>query len=82
MLDAMLKEQQTLHAAGKEHAFALAQTAALLGRKREALDHLEESYSKREPEIVALRIDSQLASLRDEPRFRDMIAKVGLPALP
>jgi tetratricopeptide (TPR) repeat protein len=82
MLDAMLKEQQTLHAAGKEHAFALAQTAALLGRKREALDHLEESYSKREPEIVALRIDSQLASLRGEPRFRDMIAKVGLPALP
>jgi tetratricopeptide (TPR) repeat protein len=82
MLAAMLKEQQVLHASGKEHAFALAQTAALLGRKREALDHLEESYSKREPKIVALRIDAMLASLHDEPRFRDMIAKVGLPALP
>ncbi len=82
MLAAMLKEQQTLYAAGKEHAFALAQTAALLGRKREALDHLDASYSKREPEIVALRIDPMLASLHDEPHFRDMIAKVGLPALP
>ena len=81
MLTAMLKEQQALHAAGKEHAFNLGQTAALLGRKQEALDHLQESFAKREPEIVALRIDPLLASLHDEPRFRDMIAKVGLPAL-
>ncbi len=82
MLNTTLREQEALRAAGKEHAFNLGQTAALLGRKQEALDHLEESYAKREPEIVALRIDPMLSSLRDDPRFRDLIAKVGLPALP
>ncbi|HEY0704886.1 MAG TPA: tetratricopeptide repeat protein, partial [Candidatus Acidoferrales bacterium] len=82
MLTAMLKEQQVLHAAGKLHAFNLAQTAALLGRKQEALDYLNDSYTKRDSEMVALRIDPLLASLHDEPGFRDLSARVGLPALP
>ncbi len=78
----MLKEQQRLHADGKETAYNLARTNALLGRKQEALDYLQTAYRQREPELVTMRVDLQLASLHDEPRFREILAQVGLPPLP
>jgi len=78
----MLKEQQRLHADGKETAFNLARTCASLGRKQEALDNLQTAYQQREPELVSMRVDVQLSSLHDEPRFREILAQVGLPALP
>ena len=78
----MLKEQQRLHADGKETSYNLARTCALLGRKQEALDNLQTAYQQREPELVSMRVDVALATLHDEPRFREMLARVGLPALP
>src|SRR5271156_1497263 len=78
----MLKEQQRLHADGKETAFNLARTCASLGRKQEALDNLQTAYQQREPELVSMRVDVQLSSLHDEPRFREILAQAGLPALP
>jgi Tfp pilus assembly protein PilF len=78
----MLKEQLRLHADGKETAFDLARTYASLGRKQEALDNLRISYEQREAELVTMRVDIQLSRLRDEPRFREILAQVGLPPLP
>lgn len=78
----MLKEQQRLRADGKESAYNLARTCALLGRKQEALDNLQTAYQQREPELVSMRVDVALATLHDEPRFREMLARVGLPPLP
>jgi tetratricopeptide (TPR) repeat protein len=82
MLSAILKERQALHAIGQERAYNLAEMCALLGKKQEALSDLQSSYLKRDPELLRLRIDLPLASLHDEPRFREMLAQVGLPALP
>jgi tetratricopeptide (TPR) repeat protein len=82
MWSEMLKVQQRLHADGKETAYHLARTNALLGRKQDALDELQASYDKREPELVSMRLDFSLSSLHDEPRFREILADVGLPALP
>jgi tetratricopeptide (TPR) repeat protein len=78
----MLKAQQRLHGDGKESAFNLARTCALLGRKQEALDDLQTAFEQHEPELVSMRVDVALSSLHDEPRFREMLARVGLPALP
>jgi Tfp pilus assembly protein PilF len=77
-----LKEQQRLHADGKESAYNLARTCALLGRKQEALDNLQTAYQQREPELVSMRVDVALSSLHDEARFREILDQVGLPALP
>jgi Tfp pilus assembly protein PilF len=77
-----LKEQQRLHADGKESAFNVARTCALLGRKQEALDNLQSAYQQHEPELVSMRVDVALARLHDEPRFREILARVGLPPLP
>jgi Tfp pilus assembly protein PilF len=77
----MLKEQQRLHADGKESAYNLARTCALLGRKPEALDNLQTAYQQREPQLVSTRVDVALSSLHDEARFREILAQVGLPPL-
>src|ERR1700678_3265358 len=82
MWSAMLKEQQRLRAEGKESAYNLARTYALLGRKQEALDELQTAYREHEPELVSMRVDGGLTSLHDEARFREILAEVGLPALP
>ncbi len=79
MLSAMLKEQQTLHENGKEAAYYLAGTYAALGEKKEALDNLQDSYQKREPEMLSIRIDPWLDNLHDQARYRDILAKIGLP---
>jgi len=82
MLTAILKEQQRLRSTGQEQAYNLAVTCALLGMKQEALDDLQSAYLKREPEFLRLRIDPLLSSLHDEPRFREMLAQIGMPPLP
>jgi Tfp pilus assembly protein PilF len=77
----MLKQQQRLHADGKESAYNLARTCALLERKQEALDDLQTAYQQHEPELVSMRVDVALSSLHDAARFREILAQVGLPPL-
>jgi Tfp pilus assembly protein PilF len=79
MLNAMLKEQISLHEKGREPAYSLAETNAALGQKKAALDNLENSYQKHESEIVSIRIDPWLNNLHDEARYREILVKVGLP---
>ncbi len=81
MLKAMLEVQQELYASGKVDAYDLATTYCLSGDKQEALRLLERSVEKREPRVIALRIDQNLTTLHDEPAFRALLAKVGLPPL-
>jgi tetratricopeptide (TPR) repeat protein len=81
MWSAMLKEQQRLRVDGKESAYNLARTYALLGRKQEALDELQTAYREHEPALMSIRIDVALASLHEEARFREILAEVGLPPL-
>jgi Tfp pilus assembly protein PilF len=82
MWSAMLNEQQRLRADGKESAYNLARTHALLGRKQEALGELQSAYQQHETELVSMRIDVAFTSLHDETRFREILAEVGLPPLP
>jgi tetratricopeptide (TPR) repeat protein len=82
MLLAILKEQQNLYANGQERAYYLAQTSALLGDKEQALKDLQNSYLKRDTYLTQLRIDPTMSTLHDEPRFREILAQIGLPALP
>jgi hypothetical protein len=64
-----------------DYSYYLAQTSALLGNKKQALDDLQNSYLKRDPDLTRLRIDPLLSSLYDEPRFREMLGQIGLPPL-
>jgi len=55
---------------------------ALLGNKEQAFSYLQEAYVKRDSQILRLRIDATMSSLNGDPRFPELLAKVGLRALP
>ena len=82
MLKAILKEQQMQSANGNEPAYYVARTSALLGDKAGALEQLQNSYAKHETQLTQLRIDPTMSTLHNEPRFRELLANVGLPPLP
>jgi tetratricopeptide (TPR) repeat protein len=46
-----------------------------------AIEYLEKSYEEHSHWLVYLHIDPSMDSLRDNPRFQDLLRRVGLPAL-
>jgi tetratricopeptide (TPR) repeat protein len=78
MLESQFAIQSKLVKQGRYPAFRLAETSALLGRKRDALDNLDASYQKRELYLVVLPVSSMLVSLRGEPRYRHLLTELGL----
>lgn len=77
MLAAMLAEQKRQFQAEREKAYKVAATAALLGDKAEALSYLETSVDRRE--TIGLLVEPEFRTLRDEPRFTALLARLGLP---
>jgi TolB-like protein/tetratricopeptide (TPR) repeat protein len=51
-----------------------------LGDNAAALARVEEGARRRDAQVVFLRADPLFAALRDEPGFRTLLARVGLPA--
>jgi Flp pilus assembly protein TadD len=51
---------------------------AVLGDKRTALDLLEKAYEDRDPHLPWIKVDHNYDSLRSEPRFIELLKKVGL----
>jgi tetratricopeptide (TPR) repeat protein len=52
---------------------------AALGEKDEAFAELEKSYENRESFMILIKADSRLDPLRDDPRFQELLKKVGFP---
>ena len=59
--------------------YAVAWIYVGLGQKQQALDWLEKSYANREDTMIWLNSDPSLDDLRSEPRFQDLVRRVGLP---
>jgi len=49
-----------------------------LGQNDKALDQLEASYEKREGELVYINVNPRFDSLRSDPRFTEILKKMGL----
>lgn len=70
-----------LHAAarkGQVSSFFFALVHVGLGETREALDWLEKAYEERSGSIRYLKVEPRLNRLRAEPRFRELMGRVGL----
>jgi hypothetical protein len=59
--------------------FYVAIVYAGLGEKDQALDWLEKAYGDHSNAIVFLKVDPQLDTLRDSPRFHELQRKLRLP---
>jgi hypothetical protein len=58
------------------HELALLYTG--LGDRHRALDHLERAYRERDPWLSIIRVQPQFASLAAEPRFQQLLQRIGL----
>ncbi len=52
---------------------------AELGEKGQAIHWLEKAYAERSTFMVSLKTEPSLDSLRSDPRFQDLLRRVGLP---
>jgi serine/threonine protein kinase/tetratricopeptide (TPR) repeat protein len=52
-----------------------------LGENDRALEYLEKSYEEHSHWLIYLHIDPSMDGLRDNPRFQDLLRRVGLPSL-
>jgi serine/threonine protein kinase/Tfp pilus assembly protein PilF len=59
--------------------YILAEDYAALGEKNEAMDWLEKAYEERDDWINWIKVDPNLDVLRSEPRFADLLRRVGFP---
>jgi TolB-like protein len=50
-----------------------------LGENGRALDLLEEAFSHRNRELMMIRVNPQLDTLRDDPRFQDLLRRMNFP---
>jgi hypothetical protein len=52
---------------------------AFLGDKEKTLEWLEKAYQQREFQILYIKISPNYNFLRDNPRFQDLMRRIGLP---
>jgi serine/threonine protein kinase len=64
---------------GYSSAYNVAVLYAGLGNKDQALNWLNTAYLERDWQMEGMRTDFQLDSLRSDPRFAELVRKVGLP---
>ncbi len=60
-------------------SYLLATVHVALGEKRRALELLEHAYKQNSIDMVQAKTDPKLDPLRDEPRFQELLKKIGFP---
>jgi hypothetical protein len=59
--------------------FVMAAWCAQLDRRDEALKWLEEGYTERDFRMTLLSVAYEFNGLRSDPRFKDLVRRMGLP---
>ena len=59
--------------------YVLAMLHAALGEKDQAFALLNRGYQEQDPYLVRLRVDEVVDPLRSDPRFAELVARIGLP---
>jgi tetratricopeptide (TPR) repeat protein len=58
-------------------SFFMAQAYSGIGEQEKAFEWLEKAYQDREVEMIWLKIEPQFRSIRNDPRYKDLMKKVG-----
>jgi CubicO group peptidase (beta-lactamase class C family)/tetratricopeptide (TPR) repeat protein len=68
--------------AGGSSAYGIAELYADLGEKDQAFQWLNTAFQEHDQLLIGLKTDFTLDSLRSDPRFAELVRKVGLPPTP
>jgi serine/threonine-protein kinase len=63
-------------------AYQIAEVYALRGDKDKAFEWLQIAFDDRDAGMLGLLVDPLLRGLRDDPRYKNLLVKVGLPTTP
>ncbi len=75
----ILAKLQQLHQQGIVPAASLATLYGALGESNEAFVWLEKAYQERDPQLTYLKAGRRFEPLREDPRFGQLVRRVGLP---
>jgi len=76
---AILRELTQLRQKRYVSPFEIALFHAALGERSQALDWLDLAFKQRSNALADLKVDPRLDPLRSEPRFQNLVRRVGLP---
>jgi eukaryotic-like serine/threonine-protein kinase len=76
---AVLKELSQLAEHRQVNTFWLAMTHMALGERDQTFQLLDRCYEERSPWLAWLKVDPALDPLRSDPRFADLLRRMGLP---
>jgi len=79
MFENMLQMQKKYYAQGLVSPVVVAQTCALLGKKKEALEYLKAAYDQHDDLLLSVEVYSAFKNLSDVPAYRDLLARMNLP---
>lgn len=82
MLNNLEVQQKELCDRGSISPYWVAVTNSLLGNKQEALHYLKTAYDQHDELMMGIQCDPAFNNLHDDPGFRDLVAKLNLPAAP
>ncbi len=51
----------------------------MIGETKEAMTWLERAYEERDPLLLTAKTDPFLDPLRSDPRFQDLLRRIGFP---
>jgi TolB-like protein/Flp pilus assembly protein TadD len=75
----IIKQIESQSKSNCHHAIKLARIYFALGEKETAYEFLDRAFEQREMDLIGLKSDPRWARIRHEPRFRELIRRVGLP---
>jgi len=64
---------------GGASAYTIATMYAELGEKDNAFQWLNTAFQEHNPDLLGLKTDSSFDPIRSDPRFAELVQKVGLP---
>ncbi|MCA1617691.1 MAG: hypothetical protein LC729_05025, partial [Acidobacteria bacterium] len=72
----VMQERAKRYEQSNERYFAGVEFNAEAGNKDKAFEYLEKSYQRREMWMAYLQVDPRLDSLRDDPRYNELVRRV------
>jgi serine/threonine-protein kinase len=82
LLKGLYAKQKEYYLAGKLWGTTLARTCVLMGRRQEALQLLETAFAHHEIGVLGMLSTPALLTLRDDPRYKTLAAKIHFPMRP